>query len=24
VDYAKGQINDGPRRVSIYSEAQWI
>ncbi len=24
VDYAKGQINEEPRRVSIYSEAQWI
>ena len=24
VDYAKGQISGGPRRVSIHSEAQWI
>lgn len=24
VDYAKGQISGGRRRVSIYSEAQWI
>ena len=24
VDYAKGQLNEEPRRVSIYSEAQWI
>ena len=24
VDYAKGHINEEPRRVSIYSKAQWI